>query len=27
VSVEHISPTILIINCGIRSLAEGCGPR
>jgi hypothetical protein len=26
-TVEHISPTISIINCGIRSVAEGCGPR
>jgi hypothetical protein len=27
VTVEHISSTISIINCGIRSLVEGCGPR
>jgi hypothetical protein len=26
-TLEHISPTISIINCGIRSLLEGCGPR
>jgi hypothetical protein len=26
-TLEHISPTITIINCGIRSLAEGCGSR
>jgi hypothetical protein len=26
-TVEHISPTISILNCGIRSLLEGCGPR
>jgi hypothetical protein len=26
-TLEHLSPTISIINCGIRSPAEGCGPR
>jgi hypothetical protein len=26
-TLEHISPTISIINCGIRTVVEGCGPR